>query len=700
MGQGYTRNDTTNNIANGNVISAADLDGEFDAIVASFNETTGHTHDGTAAEGGAVSVIGPVQEYLADGTAFYPKTTAVYTLGKASNVWANLHLVTLTLSGTATMATVDINGGNIDGTTIGAATPAAGTFTTAYADLYRAPIGSNTAPIYSFATDTDTGMYRVGVNTIAFSAGGTATAQIDTNGLNGAIGGTTPAAGTFTSLNSANATFTNGGGSSVTTSFASAVVGANFNVSYTTTGPLAIVVASDGGVLISDLTSTTADINGGTIDGTTIGAASPAAGSFTSAKVADGTLALPSIAFTADPDTGFYRVTNGRFDAVNNGVSTVVFGTGSTTVANLTATTADINAGTIDATTIGGTTPAAADFTNVGFTGVMDAANGTAAATAYGFTGQPATGMYRESATGYLNFSLGGTEQLSLETTFARFNGTVQTPAGVIAGTTIRTGDGTAGAPGFTFAGDTDIGMFTSGANTLDFATSGISRISIGAGGQTTIDNLASPLVNIDGGNIDGTVIGNASATTARFEASSSFALLGNRTTAIGNVAIWQYNTTQVGSISVTASATTYNTTSDYRTKENITPVQGPVELIRALNPITYTAIADGQWYDGFLAHEVQGIIPTAVTGELDGTKEEEYEVTPAVEATFDTEGVELTPAEPAVMGTRIVPDMQSMDYGRLTPILTAALQEALNKIEVLEAQNVAFEARLSALEV
>jgi len=105
MGQGYTRNDTPNNIANGNVIAASDLDGEFDAIVSAFVNTTGHTHDGTAAEGGAISALGPVQEYLGDGSAFYPKTTAVYTLGKASNVWSNLHLTTLTLGGTAVTST-------------------------------------------------------------------------------------------------------------------------------------------------------------------------------------------------------------------------------------------------------------------------------------------------------------------------------------------------------------------------------------------------------------------------------------------------------------------------------------------------------------------------------------------------------------------------------------------------------------------
>ena len=52
---GYTRVDTSNNIADGNVISAADLDNEFDGIQAAFNASTGHNHDGTTGEIGRAS---------------------------------------------------------------------------------------------------------------------------------------------------------------------------------------------------------------------------------------------------------------------------------------------------------------------------------------------------------------------------------------------------------------------------------------------------------------------------------------------------------------------------------------------------------------------------------------------------------------------------------------------------------------------
>ena len=63
----------------------------------------------------------------------------------------------------------------------------------------------------------------------------------------------------------------------------------------------------------------------------------------------------------------------------------------------------------------------------------------------------------------------------------------------------------------------------------------------------------------------------------------------------------------------------------------------------------------------------------------------EEYEVTPAVEATYDEEDNELTPAVEAVMGTREVPDYQGIDQSKLVPLLTAALQEAIQRIEALE---------------
>ena len=92
MGTGYTRNDTANNIADGNVINAADFDGEYDAIEAAFNSSTGHTHDGTAAEGGAITVLGPSQEFVANSSAVNPSTNAGLDLGTSSLKFNDLYI--------------------------------------------------------------------------------------------------------------------------------------------------------------------------------------------------------------------------------------------------------------------------------------------------------------------------------------------------------------------------------------------------------------------------------------------------------------------------------------------------------------------------------------------------------------------------------------------------------------------------------
>jgi len=92
MGTGYTRTDSANNIADGNVINAADFDGEYDAIETAFNATSGHTHDGTAAEGGPVTVLGPVQDFVASSTEIKPKTDNTLDIGTSSLQFKDLYL--------------------------------------------------------------------------------------------------------------------------------------------------------------------------------------------------------------------------------------------------------------------------------------------------------------------------------------------------------------------------------------------------------------------------------------------------------------------------------------------------------------------------------------------------------------------------------------------------------------------------------
>ena len=108
-----------------------------------------------------------------------------------------------------------------------------------------------------------------------------------------------------------------------------------------------------------------------------------------------------------------------------------------------------------------------------------------------------------------------------------------------------------------------------------------------------------------------------------------------------------------------TNNTTSYGTSSDYRLKENITDVTNAISTLKKLKPKTYNFISDPDNIseDGFLAHELGAVVPNAVTGEKDAM----------------TSDNEIKP--------------QQVDYGRLTPLLTAALQEAIARIDTLEAE-------------
>jgi len=103
MGTGYVRADTGNNIANGNVIDADDLDNEFNAIETAFNASTGHTHDGTTSEGAPIEVIGPTQDVVATASVLRPKTTNTVDLGTSSLKYKDAYLAgDLNLDGSIT----------------------------------------------------------------------------------------------------------------------------------------------------------------------------------------------------------------------------------------------------------------------------------------------------------------------------------------------------------------------------------------------------------------------------------------------------------------------------------------------------------------------------------------------------------------------------------------------------------------------
>jgi hypothetical protein len=140
------------------------------------------------------------------------------------------------------------------------------------------------------------------------------------------------------------------------------------------------------------------------------------------------------------------------------------------------------------------------------------------------------------------------------------------------------------------------------------------------------------------------------------------------------------YNGTNVGSIQGGPSSTAFTTSSDYRLKENVVAMSGATERLKQLNPSRFNFIVDADTtVDGFLAHEVQAVVPEAITGTKDAMKDEEYEVTPAVLDDDDNVTTE------AVMGTRSVPDYQGIDQSKLVPLLVATIQELEARLTALE---------------
>ncbi len=108
---------------------------------------------------------------------------------------------------------------------------------------------------------------------------------------------------------------------------------------------------------------------------------------------------------------------------------------------------------------------------------------------------------------------------------------------------------------------------------------------------------------------------------------------------------------TQVGAITSGGSSTVFNTSSDYRLKENIEPMQNGLERLNQLNPVKFTWKETGEESEGFIAHEVDEIFSDCIHGEKDGE------------------------------------NMQGMDYGRITPLLVKAIQEQQEQIDALQSE-------------
>jgi hypothetical protein len=132
-----------------------------------------------------------------------------------------------------------------------------------------------------------------------------------------------------------------------------------------------------------------------------------------------------------------------------------------------------------------------------------------------------------------------------------------------------------------------------------------------------------------------------------------------------------------VGSINITAISTSYATSSDYRLKENVAPMQNALATVAALKPCTYTWKTTGEAGQGFIAHELQAVVPDCVTGEKD-----------AVETVDDLD------AEGQKIGTKEVPRYQGVDTSFLVATLVSAIQEQQALIQDLTARLEAVESK------
>ena len=92
---------------------------------------------------------------------------------------------------------------------------------------------------------------------------------------------------------------------------------------------------------------------------------------------------------------------------------------------------------------------------------------------------------------------------------------------------------------------------------------------------------------------------------------------------------------TAVGSIKTTSTTTSYNITSDYRLKENVAPMTNALATVSALKPVTYTWKADGSSGQGFIAHELQAVVPDCVSGEKDAVDKDGNPVYQGIDTSF-----------------------------------------------------------------
>jgi len=479
------------------------------------------------------------------------------------------------------------------------------------------------------------------------------------------------------------------------------------------------LTVTDDAEIGGNLTVTgSADINGGTIDGVTIGGASAGAGSFTTVT-GSGDMNIDSGTLFVDASAGKVGIGMTNPDAT----LTVTADPDETAFKSISSVGGNLSVFTIEH-----------DSDLVSLT-----AFNSGDALAFGSAG---TERMRIDSSGNVGI---GTSSPSKKLEIV---GTANNPDSGVIQTTNANDTG----------GAVQTGLYvTNGLELGQFSMAGQAYNGYGAyvAGNTLVYSTQEVTIMADGSS-DGNIKFASGGNTERMRISSNGNLLVGSTDEGGNITcrsksgIWGLTIRDsasnsafvrfsdsannvVGSIERSGTSTNYVTSSDYRLKENVVDMTDAIDRVKQLNPTRFNFIADpDRTVDGFLAHEVQDIVPEAVTRTKDAMRTEKYEVTPALgeiyvpasEAVLDKEGNVVAEAQdeqivssdverpetleegqqwrettPAVMGEREVPDYQGIDQSKLVPLLTAALQDAIAKIETLESTQANLIARIEALE-
>jgi len=401
----------------------------------------------------------------------------------------------------------------------------------------------------------------------------------------------------------------------------------------------------------------TPDIDGGTIDGTVIGGATPAAisGTTITATVANANPKLKA-AFNA---SNYIGISHEKINVQGGGVGLIIQGNGTDratfasggglNLANGDLIVASGNVG-IGVVPQSGWSGGAhdGDVLQVG-TGGAVYGRGSGNADMH-----VSSNLYRDSAGAFKAIVTGGSSFFQQSGGGFHFNSAASVSAGATASITTKVAINGAG------------NITTQYGNTSGYAQTS------GSGGVAFVNDTGS--------------IGSALISVTNAASGWSNFYVNRLWTSGQDTRLFQFSVNGsgvAGSIRVASASTiTFNTSSDYRLKENVVYEWDATTRLKQLKPARFNFIVDGTGVtqDGFMAHEAQEVVPIAVSGTKDAMKDEDYEITPAV---LDDDGVEITAA---VMGTRRAIDAQGIDHSKLVPLLVKTIQELEARITTLEA--------------